>query len=304
MKINRLLEITIILLNRGNITAKELSERFEVSVRTIYRDIDILSSSGVPVYSSRGKNGGIQLMENYSINKTILSDEESESILFALKTLKLTRYPHIDDVLYKLGAIFKNSNTDWIEVDFSPWDSNSDEKNKFECIKLSIVESKMIEFDYVNAENVKGHRYLKPLKLIFKSISWYIFGFDTVKLDYRIFRISRMKNICLINKKFNIDKNFELKDIPIISSSNSNIELELKFNNKSLSRLYDEFNDKSISENEDNTYTVKFQMPENEWLYNYILSFGDSAEVISPKHIRDIIIKRIENMHNIYDTKI
>ena len=107
MKINRLLEISLVLLNKGTVTAKELAERFNVSTRTIYRDVDILSTAGIPVYTNKGNGGGISILDNYSINKTVLTDGERDSLLLALKTLQSTKYPEIDTVLDKIGAVFK-----------------------------------------------------------------------------------------------------------------------------------------------------------------------------------------------------
>lgn len=121
MKVNRLLEIIIILLNRGTVTAKELADRFGVSTRTIYRDIDVLSYSGVPVFTSKGNGGGISLLEDFSLNKTILSKQESESMMLALKTLQATKYPQIDMILDKIGGIFKNAvSSDFAYIDFLP----------------------------------------------------------------------------------------------------------------------------------------------------------------------------------------
>ena len=106
MKINRLFEITTILLNKGTVTAKELADRFGVSTRTIFRDIDVLSSAGVPVYMKKGSGGGISILENYVFSRTLISDQESESLLLAVKTLQATQYPEVDMVLGKMGAIF------------------------------------------------------------------------------------------------------------------------------------------------------------------------------------------------------
>lgn len=303
MKINRLLEITIILLNKGTVTAKELAERFEVSTRTIYRDIDILSSSGIPLYSSRGSNGGISLLEKYSLNKTLLSDKESESILFALKTLQVTKYPDIDIVLEKLGGLFKNPSTDWIHIDFSPWEANPNECDKFSYIKQAVLECRIIEFDYISADNIKSHRCFEPTQLIFKSHSWYILGWDKERKAYRTFRISRIKNVFISDKFFKQSKRCiseENKQIDF-GSEKEIINIELKFTKEALYRLYDEYNEKFITKNNDGTYTVKLKMPESEWVYGYIMSFGYFVEVISPKHIRNIIIDKTKKMFKQYD---
>jgi len=119
LKINRLLEITILLLNCKTVTAKELAGRFGVSTRTIYRDIDVLSLAGVPVYTNKGNGGGISLLEEFTLNKTMLNENESEGLLLALKTMSMTRYPETQSILDKIGSIFKNNNADdWIDIDF------------------------------------------------------------------------------------------------------------------------------------------------------------------------------------------
>ncbi|MBN1693298.1 MAG: HTH domain-containing protein, partial [Dehalococcoidales bacterium] len=128
MKITRLLEITLILLNKKSVTAGQLAERFGVSTRTIYRDIDELSSAGVPVFTNKGSGGGISLLDNYAINKAMLTEHERDSLLLALKTLQSTRYPEIDAILEKIGAVFrKAAAADWVQIEFSPWGSGPNE---------------------------------------------------------------------------------------------------------------------------------------------------------------------------------
>jgi len=132
MKINRLTEIIIILLNKKIVTAKELADKFEVSTRTIYRDIEELSLSGIPVYMSKGKNGGISLLEEYSINKTILSDKDKQSLIVALKTLEATKYPEIDSVTNKISFMLNREElSNWIDIDFSKWGSDFNEKLQY-----------------------------------------------------------------------------------------------------------------------------------------------------------------------------
>ena len=173
MKINRLLEIVTILLNRETVTAKELADRFDVSARTIYRDIDALSSAGVPVYTNKGNSGGISLLEDYTLNKTLLSKNESEGLLLALKTMGATSYPEANAIIDKLGSIFKNSQAhDWIEVNFEGWSSKVNEQNKFSKIRDAIFNNLVISFDYVNANGSRSSRSVEPVKLIFNAYTW------------------------------------------------------------------------------------------------------------------------------------
>jgi predicted DNA-binding transcriptional regulator YafY len=301
MKLNRLLEITTILLNKKTVTASELAERFGVSTRTIYRDIDVLSVSGVPVYATQGTNGGISILEDYTVNRTTLSNSEKESILFALQTLQSTKYPEIDVVLEKLGSIFKSTITDWISVDFSPWGANPNAYNKFTDIKTAIIQSRIIEIDYINTYNQKSCREIEPIRLIFKSQAWYLWGFCLEKQDYRTFRISRIKRVVIR------DETFDRSKVHVIEERSAETEKEkpythvvLQFTEEALYRLYDDFDDKWIRDIGNGTYILENDFPEDEWVYGYILSFGCFVKVIEPENIRKIIKDRSEKITEFY----
>lgn len=119
MQINRLFEIIYLLLNRKTVTAKELADRFEVSVRTVYRDIDTLSSAGIPVFASRGRGGGISLLDDFVLDRSVLTNQEQEEILFSLQSMNAVH--QVSDIVQKLSSFFQKTDTDWIGVDFSPW---------------------------------------------------------------------------------------------------------------------------------------------------------------------------------------
>jgi len=304
MKINRLLEITILLLNKGTITARELAERFEVSTRTIYRDVDVLSSAGVPVFMNKGNGGGISLLENYSLNKALISEHESESLLFALKTLQATKYPEIDAVLDKISAVFKNvDSTDWVYIDFSPWSSNPNEYSKFADIKKAILERRVISFDYVNSDGGRSHRSMEPMKLIFKGQAWYLWGYCNLKQDFRVFRISRIKKVMVTSSSFVRRKLVEHEKQGCGGPPVKLVNLKLKFYPEVLHRLYDDFDDEIIIRNTDGTCSVTVTYPEDEWVYGYLLSFGCYLEVLEPEHIRSIVTERMKKALEYYKSQ-
>ena len=298
MKINRLLEIVTILLNRETVTAKELADRFGVSSRTIYRDIDALSSAGVPVYTNKGNSGGISLLEDYTLNKTMLSKSESEGLLLALKTMGATSYPEADAIIDKLGAIFKNNQAhDWIEVDFAGWSSKVNEQNKFSIIRDAIINNQVIRFDYVNANGSKSSRSAEPVKLIFNAYTWYLIAYCLLRDSHRMFRLSRIKNVQVTDQHFT---RREIQEYENQANTLPLIELKLRCGEKILNRLYDTFDDEYISKNDDGSYNLTVTLPEDEWVYSYILSFGGNAEVIEPKHIREIIKTRAKEISEKY----
>ncbi|MEA4825169.1 MAG: YafY family protein [Clostridium sp.] len=301
MKINRLMEIIIILLNRDSVTSRELSERFNVSQRTIYRDIDELSSAGIPVYMNKGKGGGISLLENYTLNKTILSDEEKKNIVFAVKTLGATKQLQMDNTLEKLGSVFGNINSvDWVEVDFTHWGSNKEIDTRFQEIKTSILKQKIVTFQYVNSRNIKSNRYVKPYKIIFKGQAWYLLGYCCEKKAMRVFKITRMRNVKIT------DEQFERREISKFFKDTednyefSMVELKLRFKSNMLYRIIDFYDENEILEEADGNYIVTTQFPYDEWIYSHILSYGDRVEVIEPEFIREEVKARLKNILKTY----
>lgn len=304
MKINRLTEIILILLNKKTVTAKELSDKFQVSTRTIYRDIETLSLSGVPVYMSKGKNGGISLLEDFSINKTLLSKDDKESLMLSLKALSTIEYPEISSVIDKVGFMNKTSNNDnWIDIDLSRWGNKPHADNKFHKIKYAILNNKLIEFSYVNSFANQSMRTIEPIKLIYKGQSWYLYAYCRLKEDFRLFRISRIKNLEIKEESFTkrdfklVEKNREEKEVW------NTVKVKLKVKREALYRAFDDFAEESIMENKDGTYEVTMEFPESEWLYGYILSFGPYVEVLEPLRIRNIVLQKMKETLNMYNEK-
>ena len=190
MQMNRLFQIVYYLLENGKSTAPELAERFEVSTRTIYRDLDTISAAGIPIYAIPGKGGGISLLENYVLDKSLFSEKEQEQILMALQGIASTEGENADELLSKLSALFQIKWTDWIEVDFSNWNKNKADQ-VFSEIKKAIFDRRMITFSYFGSDGQHLSRSVKPLKLIFKSNDWYLYGFCLLRNDYRFFKLTR-----------------------------------------------------------------------------------------------------------------
>lgn len=151
MKVDRLFKIMYILLDKNFITAEELANQLEVSVRTIYRDIDSLSMAGMPIYTSSGVGGGIGILENFVLNKSHLTEEEQEHILLALENLSPTDSVNIDKTLDKLKTIFHNNNTSWIEVDYSRWGIENSDKDNFNLLKNAVLNHNEISFTYYSS---------------------------------------------------------------------------------------------------------------------------------------------------------
>ncbi len=290
MQINRLFEIVYMLLERKNITAKELADKFEVSTRTIYRDIEILSAAKIPIYAVKGKGGGIALLDDYVLNKSILSEEEQNQILFALQSMDKISNQDEKNVLEKMSSIFNKSRTNWIEVDFSDWGTIGDQDKTFNLIKEAVLKQKVLEFIYYNSYGEDKKRQVEPLQIYFKDKAWYLKSYCRDKKDYRLFKISRMKDIKILDETFKR----ELSEIVEKKQEFKTIKLELEISKSMSYRVYDEFKKENITKKENGDFIVNIEYPENDWVYGYILSFGENIKVISPEYAKDIIKEKLQ----------
>lgn len=290
MQVNRLFEIIYILLEKENVTAKELAEHFGVSVRTIYRDIDVLSRSNIPIYTNQGKGGGINLLDNFVLDKSLISEDEQNQILFALQSFEKLNVNNEKMLLDKMSILFNKATRNWIEIDFSSWGTDSTQNERFNKIKEAILNKKVVEITYFNSYGEENIRQVEPLQIWFKDKSWYIKAFCRLKQDYRIFKIARIRDIKIL------DEHFE-RDLPVEKEEKTKfkvISLKLEISKEMAYRVYDEFEKENINKNENGDFIVEVEYPENEWVYGYILSFGEYVKVLSPEYAKDIIKKRLE----------
>ena len=283
-------------MNDEHITAKKLAERFEVSIRTIYRDIDILSYAGIPIYTNKGKGGGIFLDEQYVLNKTFLTDDEQNQILMALQSNTLFDSEN-NSLIDKLSNIFQSSNINWIEVDYSRWANGEKDRELFKFFKESILNKNIITIEYLSSYGEKTKREIFPMRLIYKSKAWYLQAFDKNKKDFRSFRLSRIINYNNQEEKFERADYLPLPEFDNYDSSKENIiHVKLKFSSHMGYRVYDEFDVKSIKRDKKNDLIVETDIPYDFWITSYILSFGSFVEIIEPHFLKEKILKELEKI--------
>lgn len=296
MQISRLFEIVYLLIERKTVTAKELADHFEVSTRTILRDVETLSMAGMPIYTTKGKGGGISILDGFVLNKTTISDEEQSQILAALQGLALTEHFAAEGLISKLGALFQKTNTSWIEVDYSRWGNSEADKEKFEILKNAVIRRQVIAFDYPNPYQKISKRTVYPLKMVFKSRAWYLQGYCTMRSDYRTFKINRILRPVPLGETFACDEFIpppvEVKD----NSTESLIDLKLLFAPQTEYRIFDEFDEDAVSMQDSGSFLVSLKLPEDYWLYGFLLSFGADLQVLEPTHVRDNLIAQLDKI--------
>ncbi|NLI53305.1 MAG: YafY family transcriptional regulator [Clostridiales bacterium] len=288
MKNDRLFQLLYLLLENGAMTAPALSRALEVSVRTVYRDVEALSMAGVPVYATQGKNGGVSLLPNYAFDKALLSDEEQNQILYAIQSLRAAEQP-VEALLDKLGGVFQKRDANWIEVDFSRWGLSKTDGVKFERLKSALIGRRALEIVYCSSSGETRRRVILPLKLIFKDKSWYLHAYCRKAEDYRLFKVNRIVEMTLLDERFD-----ELPDeIPPVEApppaAPAFQAMRLRFSPGAAFRVYDEFDASMIAKEPDGSLLVSAVFPQDGWVVSYLLSFGADVTILEPEAMRGIV---------------
>ncbi|MDO5774904.1 MAG: YafY family protein [Spirochaetales bacterium] len=306
MSQKNLFELVYILLDKKSVTAKNLAEHFDVSERTILRWAESLAEAGVPIYSTQGRGGGFAIAENYTLDKTIFTDEEKCSVVSSLKAVaKLTgsecscKNSAEKTAAQKLSG-FVAKNTDWLELDFSPW--NPQEKNTneiFNKLKNAIIEKQQIEFDYFSLNKKTEHRTVQPWKIVFRGVGWYFYGWCNVRCAPRYFKLNRICNLKVLGKKvFMEEKEFgiEQKNSYSVEKEISMIEITAQVADSELYRILDEFAVCKVEKLSSESSIVKFNAPEVGWLVPFLLSFGSAIKIIFPEKIKEQFSLEVKKM--------
>lgn len=314
MKNSRLFQILYLLMERGEMTAGELATRMEVSTRTIYRDLDALSAAGIPVYAQKGSGGGIRLMEQFQMQRSLLSGEDQEQILTALQSLDAVGAADSAAVITQLSGLFGRKVEDWLEVDFESWGSKKTEKEYFGLCRQAILGRHPMEFLYYNSSGEQQRRVMEPYRLCFKGGNWYVLGYCRMRQDNRLFRLNRMADVVVLRDVFEpkplpgeagnpqrTEKPQEPKaSVEWTDSAGEMMMVEVKFTKAAGYQVLDFFAPEEITMLSDGGFHVRTQFPPGRWVLGFLLSFGAEAEVLDPPSLRSQIAVEAEKIRKNY----
>ncbi|MCQ4088425.1 YafY family protein [Saccharibacillus sp. JS10] len=309
MKVDRLISIIMILLDKKRIGAQELADRFEVSPRTIYRDIDTINMAGIPVRSTSGVGGGFEIMQEYKIDGKVFSTADLSAILMGL--LSLSNMIHGDELINAFAKVKSfipaerakdiEVKANQIYVDLSPWIGNRNIQSYLEMIKTAMQRSKLLSFNYVDRYGNQTTRKAEPYQLVLKSSHWYFQGYCLNRNDFRLFRLSRISNL-LIQEDVFTPRGYEKPQLDFTDILKTlQTKIKIRIHQSVMDRVLDYCTYEHFSPDGDEHYIVSFPFIENEYYYNVLFSFGDKCECLEPVHIRAEMKRRIYHIAALYE---
>ena len=300
MKIDRLIGILSILLQKEKTTAPELAERFEVSRRTINRDIEDLCKAGIPIRTAQGTGGGISIMDGYRMDRTILTSKDMQMILAGLRSLdSVSGSSYYSQLMEKIqaGASEFITGRDTILIDLSSWYRES-LAPKIGTIQDAIENRHILEFDYY-APSGESKRSIEPYYVVFKWTSWYVWGWCLDRKDYRLFKLNRMDRVAETDKEFAC-RNAPMPDLSNEKIFQGGIKVKALFTPDMKWRLVEEFGPHCITETDDGRLLFTADYTDMENLVTWLMTFGAKAEVLEPAKARDIIRRNAEETLKVY----
>ncbi|RKI88740.1 YafY family transcriptional regulator [Parablautia intestinalis] len=300
MKIDRLIGILSVLLQEEKVTAPELAEKFEVSRRTINRDIEDLCKAGIPLCTSQGAGGGISIMDGYRMDRTLLSSKDMRMILAGLRSLDSVSGSHYYGQLMekiKSGSSDFVSGRDSILIDLSSWYKETIAP-KIELIQDAVEERKLVTFHYY-APGGDGMREIEPYYLVFKWSSWYVWGWCTARKDFRMFKLNRMEELLKTKEGFT-PRQVPVPDLRTEKIFPGQIRVKAVFTKDVKWRLVEEFGINCFTEREDGTLLFTADYTDKESLLGWLLTFGDEAKVLEPLEVRDELLRIAQDIVKSY----
>ncbi len=310
MKVDRLVSIIMILLEKKRIGAQELADQFEVSSRTIYRDIDAINLAGIPVRSTSGVGGGFEIMQEYKVDRKVFSTADLSAILMGLSSLSnMIRGDELVNALAKVRSFIPADRARDIEIqanqvyiDLQPWMGNRNIQPYLEMIKVALAENRLMSFEYSNHLGNTTARTAEPYQLVLKGSHWYIQGYCHARKDFRLFKLARMSNLRLEKEAF-APREFPKPQLDITKIVDKlQTTITLRIHTSVMDRVLDYCAMENFSPDGDEHYIVRYPFIENDYYYDILLSLGDKCECLEPPYVRAEVKRRIQRIAAIYES--
>lgn len=305
MKLDRLLAITMTLLNQPRVSATDLADRFEVSLRTIYRDMEAINQAGIPIVSFAGSDGGYEIMQGYRLDKQVLSLEDFSSICSALRGVRsATDQSEIDQLIERIGALMPDRRSardqSYVDLDFK---LAPNDKVYMSPLQQAIRDFRLISFTYLDHQGAETERRLEPMGLFLKGYVWYMYGYCLTRMAIRVFRLSRIGDLKILPEQF-VRRDYSLQDVEQQFMSRADfkkVQAVLRFQSEAKTRVRDEFGFDQVTVNSDGTLSLTTYFSSIERAVQKILSFGSTVKVMEPPDLIVNMRHQIQKIAELYD---
>lgn len=308
MKINRLLSIIMVLIEQNKISASKLAEMFEVTPRTIYRDIETIQAAGVPIVTYTGTNGGIGILENYKIDKKFFTKEDMITIMTGLGSISSSvTNSGLNKVLTKLQSLIPEDHTQEIKlksgqvvIDLTTWSGNKKLQANLIKIKEALNQRRYLIFKYLDGNGKSTERKVEPYQLLWKEEKWYINSYCTMRNDFRLFKLSRISYLKVLDETFSL-REFDMEELRMNWSEKRILNIKLLADVSLKEKILERCEEENITYCGKNKMIVEFPFVDDDFGYELLLSFGNKCECLEPIEIREKLIEKIRNMLHIYN---
>lgn len=300
MKLNRLIGILTILQQKNSVTASYLAEKFEVSRRTILRDIEAICMAGIPIVTTQGAGGGISLMEGFALDTTVFTEEELAAIFTGLKSLDSVSHASSAKTLArKLDGGAVSRLTEEVQIDLASF-YKGDLAVKLEQIRRAIRERKCIAFHYYYGKGEADKR-IEPYRIVYRWSDWYVFGFCRERQDFRMYKLRRLWELRITDETFAVRAIPEEKE-RFGSHMTDDYIVRAVYDPAVKYRLVEEYGPASFTEREDGKLYTEWGFTEKSRAVEWFLSFGDKVRVLDPPEMVERMKETLRAVWNLYET--
>lgn len=300
MKMERLIGIITTLQQNKKVTAPFLAEKFEVSRRTINRDIEDICRAGIPIVTTQGKGGGISLMEGFSLDTTVFTEQELSAVFTGLKTLdSVSVSSSADQLAQKIGGNSAITFSEHMTIDLSSFYKN-DLTSKMEQLKTAIREHRCIAFHYYYNKG-EADKLIEPYLIVFKWSDWYVFGFCRERRDFRMYKLRRLWELNIT------EETYEVRDIPeekkqFGSHMTDDYFITAIYDASVKYKLVEEYGPESFTVMDDGKLYTKWGFTNKNEAVSWFLGFGDKVKVIEPPEMVEKMRSAIQSVKKYYET--
>lgn len=289
MKIDRLLGMTVYLLNHGRTSAATLAQHFEVSRRTVQRDMEALCRAGIPIGSLYGADGGYEILQTFRIERQTAYGSEYACICTALEgLLSAGGDPKVAKLLEKMGCPVSaaSGHSRRILLDFAAALEGNDTAEKLRVLEQAAEKQQIVLLDYCDAAGNRTQRQAEPIALCYRWYDWYLLAYCKLREGYRLFRLSRIENLQNVGLPFS--RVHEQAGQLLERLDGDRRYLDILLYCRSGTRLPELLQKGKREEKENGDFTVSLRLPAKEMLWRgALLSLGGCVQILSPKELRD-----------------